>query len=131
MVNCKGRMLNILRTKNEEPVHVPLNDCCFGRPQGCARAGATEEGVCFGRPRQANGLKMVDIGLMTCFLKPELRIFGGTICGSIFATRLRMKGAALEDIVDLLGHESLTMTRPQAHLGAEQVARGRVFAETK
>jgi hypothetical protein len=32
--------------------------------------------------------------LMTCFLKPELRTFGGTICGSIFASRLRMKGAS-------------------------------------
>ena len=26
MVDCKGRMLNIPRTKNEEPIHVPLND---------------------------------------------------------------------------------------------------------
>ena len=26
MVDWKGRMLNISRTKNEEPIHVPLND---------------------------------------------------------------------------------------------------------
>ena len=26
MVDWKGRMLNIPRTKNEEPIHVPLND---------------------------------------------------------------------------------------------------------
>jgi hypothetical protein len=26
MVDWKGRMLNILRTKNEEPIHVPFND---------------------------------------------------------------------------------------------------------
>jgi integrase len=26
MVDWKGRMLNIARTQNEEPVHVPLND---------------------------------------------------------------------------------------------------------
>ena len=26
MVDCKGRMLNIPRTKNEERIHVPLND---------------------------------------------------------------------------------------------------------
>ena len=26
MVDFKGRMLNIPRTKNEEPIHVPLND---------------------------------------------------------------------------------------------------------
>src|ERR1700738_5196455 len=34
-----------------------------------------------------------------------------------FASRLRMKGAPLEDIADLLGHKSLTMTRRDAHLG--------------
>lgn len=35
-----------------------------------------------------------------------------------FASRSRMKGAPVEDIADLLGHKSLTMTRRYAHLGA-------------
>jgi site-specific recombinase XerD len=38
-----------------------------------------------------------------------------------FASRLRMKGAALEDIADLLGHKSLTMTRRYAHLGPNKL----------
>jgi len=38
-----------------------------------------------------------------------------------FASRLRMKGAPLEDIADLLGHKSLTMTRPYAHLGPNKL----------
>jgi integrase len=29
MVDWKGRMLNIPRTKNEEPIHVPLNDAAL------------------------------------------------------------------------------------------------------
>jgi hypothetical protein len=29
MVEWKGRMLNIPRTKNEEPAHVPLNDAAI------------------------------------------------------------------------------------------------------
>jgi integrase len=29
MVDWKGRMLNIPRTKNEEPVYVPLNDAAM------------------------------------------------------------------------------------------------------
>jgi hypothetical protein len=32
-----------------------------------------------------------------------------------------MKGAPLEDIVDLLGHKSLTMTRRYAHLGSNKL----------
>jgi site-specific recombinase XerD len=38
-----------------------------------------------------------------------------------FASRLRMKGAPLEDIADLLGHKSLTMTRRYAHLGPSKL----------
>jgi integrase len=29
MVDFKGRMLNIPRTKNEQPIHVPLNDAAI------------------------------------------------------------------------------------------------------
>jgi hypothetical protein len=32
-----------------------------------------------------------------------------------------MKGALLEDIADLLGHKSLTMTRRYAHLGPNRL----------
>src|SRR6202035_3846360 len=38
-----------------------------------------------------------------------------------FASRLRMKGAPLEDIADLLGPKSLTMTRRYAHLGPNKL----------
>ena len=38
-----------------------------------------------------------------------------------FASRLRMKGAPLEDIAGLLGHKSLTMTRRYAHLGPNKL----------
>jgi site-specific recombinase XerD len=38
-----------------------------------------------------------------------------------FASRLRMEGAPLEDIADLLGHKSLTMTRRYAHLGPNKL----------
>jgi site-specific recombinase XerD len=37
------------------------------------------------------------------------------------ASRLRMQGAPLEDIADLLGHRSLTMTRRYAHLGPNKL----------
>ena len=45
----------------------------------------------------------------------------GRIGWHTFASRLRMKGAPLEDIADLLGHKSLTMTRRYAHLGPNKL----------
>ncbi len=38
-----------------------------------------------------------------------------------FASRLRMKGAPLEDVADLLGHKGLWMTRRYAHLGPNKL----------
>jgi len=38
-----------------------------------------------------------------------------------FTSRLRMKCAPLEDIADLLGHKSLTMSRRYAHLGPNKL----------
>jgi site-specific recombinase XerD len=38
-----------------------------------------------------------------------------------FASRLRMKGAPLEDIADLLGHKNVTMIRRYAHLGPNKL----------
>jgi site-specific recombinase XerD len=35
----------------------------------------------------------------------------------MFAGRVRIDGAPLEDIADLVGHKSLTMTRQYAHVG--------------
>jgi integrase len=46
MVDFRGRMLNIPRTKNDEPIRVPLlKRCCRSRPSGCAQAGRWE-GAC-------------------------------------------------------------------------------------
>jgi integrase len=38
-----------------------------------------------------------------------------------FASRLRRRGAKLEDIAELLAHKSLTMTKRYAHLGPNQL----------
>jgi integrase len=48
-----------------------------------------------------------------------------------FASRLRMKGAPLEDIADLLAHKSLTMTRPYAHFRSEQITCSGILARRR
>jgi site-specific recombinase XerD len=49
-------------------------------------------------------------------MEAEIKNFRWHDLRHTFASRLRMKGAPLEDIADLLEHMSLTMTRPYVHL---------------
>lgn len=120
MVDWKGRMLNIPRTKNEEPIHVPLNDDAIaalkvvhgrGRKRGRVfRSAKTREPL-------ENGRHWFDDAVAEAGLKN----FRWHDLRHTFASRLRMKGAPLEDIADLLGHKSLAMTRRYAHLGPNKL----------
>jgi site-specific recombinase XerD len=78
---------------------------------------ATEEGVCFTQPRRVNRLK----NRRHSFDEAEIKNFRWHDLRHTFASGLRMKGAPLEDIADLLGHKSLTMTRRYAHLGPNKL----------
>jgi integrase len=120
MVDFKGRMLNIPRTKNEEPIHVPLNDAAIValrvvHDRGDGR-GRVFHSAKTGEPLE-NGRHWFDEAVTETEIKNsrwhDLR--------HTFASRLRMKGAPLEDIADLLGHKSLTMTRRYAHLGLNKL----------
>ncbi len=120
MVDFKGRMLNILRTKNEEPLHVPLNDVAIaalklvhGRGSGRGRVFQSAK---TGEPLE-NGRHWFDDAVIEAGIKN----FRWHDLRHTFASRLRMKGAPLEDIADLLGHKSLTMTRRYAHLGPNKL----------
>ena len=120
MVDFKGRMLNIPRTKNEEPIHVPLNDAAIAalrvvhdRGDGRGRVFQSAK-TC--KPLE-NGRHWFDEAVM----EAEIKNFRWHDPRHTFASRLRMKGAPLEDIADLLGHKSLTMTRRYAHLGPNKL----------
>ena len=120
MVDFKGRMLNIPRTKNEEPIHVPLNDAAIAalrvvhdRGDGRGRVFQSAK-TC--KPLE-NGRHWFDEAVM----EAEIKNFRWHDLRHTFASRLRMKGAPLEDMADLLGHKSLTMTRRYAHLGPNKL----------
>jgi integrase len=120
MVDWKGRMLNIPRTKNEEPIHVPLNDAAVaalrvvhGRGDGRGRVFQSSK---TGEPLE-NGRHWFDEAI----LKAGIQNFRWHDLRHTFSSRLRMKGTPLEDIADLLGHKSLTMTRRYAHLGPNKL----------
>lgn len=78
--------------------------------------GGMEEGVCSSQPRRENRSKTGGIGSTTPVAEAGSKSFRWHDLRHTFASRLRMKGAPLEDIADLLGHKSLATTRRYAHL---------------
>lgn len=84
MVDWKGRMLSIPRTKNEEPIHVPLNDAAMAAlkiVRGRGRAnGRVFQSAKTGEPLE-NGRHWFDDAVR----EAESKTFGGTTCD----TRLR------------------------------------------
>ncbi len=113
-------MLNVPRTKNEEPIHVPLNDAAVAalrvvhsRGEGKGRVFQSAK---TGEPLE-NGRHWFD----DAAAEAQIKNFRWHDLRHTFASRLRMKGAPLEDIADLLGHKSLTMTRRYAHLGPNKL----------
>ncbi len=120
MVNWKTRMLSIPRTKNEEPLHLPLNDSALAALklvfEGSDRKGRVFKSAKTGDPLE-NGRHWFDDAMA----EAKLKNFHWHDLRHTFASRLRMKGTPLEDIADLLGHKSLTMTRRYAHLGPNRL----------
>ena len=120
MVDWTGRMLNIPTSKNGEALHVPLNNAALAALrtvyQRGEKTGRVFQSGKTGKPL-ANSRHWFDDALgkanITDFHWHDLR--------HDFASKLRMKGAKLEDIGELLGHKSLTMTKRYAHLGPNQL----------
>jgi integrase len=120
MIDWKSRELHISRTKNEEPLHVPLNDAAVAALKVVLETGDGKgrvfKSVKTGEPLE-NGRHWFDGAVV----EAKLKNFHWHDLRHTFARRLRMKGAPLEDIADLLGHKSLTMTRRYAHLGPNKL----------
>jgi integrase len=120
MVDWGARVLHIPRTKNDEPIHLPLNDAALsvlrtlkGRSKGKERVFISEEtGEPLNCPKHwfTDAVRLAGI---QDFRWHDLR--------HTFATRLRGRGVALEDIADLLGHKTLAMTKRYAHISMERL----------
>jgi integrase len=79
MVDWKSRMSNISRTKNDEAVHVPLNDAAVAALKAVFDRG-DGRGRVFRSGKTGERSKMRGIGLMTRSLTPSSRTFIGMIC---------------------------------------------------
>jgi integrase len=113
-VNLVLRIATVPRSKNDAPVHVPLNDDAMralrvfqSRADGTGRVVRNAAGKTlnvnahwFPHAVRATGIKD--------FRWHDLR--------HTFASRLRQSGTSLGNIAELLGHKTLAMSRRYAHL---------------
>jgi integrase len=120
MVDWKSRELHIPRTKNEEPLHVPLNDAAISALKTVLKGG-DGKGRVFTSVKTGDPLENARRWFDDAVVEAKLKNFHWHDLRHTFASRLRMKGAPLEDIADLLGHKNLTMTRRYAHLGPNKL----------
>lgn len=120
MVDWKSRMLNISRTKNGEAVHVPLNEAALAALKTVFERGSGRRRV-FLSSKTGEALEKARHWFDNAVAEAELQNFHWHDRRYTFAGRLRMIGAPLEGIADLLGHKSLTMTRRSAHLGPNRL----------
>jgi integrase len=120
MVDWKSRMLNSSRTKNDEAVHVPLNDAALAALKTVFERGSAR-GRVFRSSKWGEVLENARHWFDDAVVEANLKNFRWHDLRRTSASRRRMKGASLEDIADLLGRKSLTMTKRYAHLGPNRL----------
>ena len=120
VVDWEMRMLHIPRTKNEEALHVPLNEAALAALRVLLSRGDGTECV-FRSEATGEPLKGSRHWFESAVRAARIKDFRWHDLRHTFASRLRMKGVPLEDIADLLGHKSLMMTRRYAHLGPSRL----------
>lgn len=118
-VNLELRVATIPRSKNQEPVYIPLNDTAVGtllafraRGDGIGRVVRNAAGETL----NVNAHWFVDV-----VRAAGIRNFRWHDLRHTFASRLRQAGESLETIAELLGHKGLTMTKRYAHLSASHL----------
>jgi integrase len=108
------RVATIPRSKNDEPVHIPLNPAAMraliafrARGNGTGRAVRNAAGETLTVNAHWFPDALLAVGIAN-FHWHDLR--------HTFASRLRQSGAPLGHIAELMGHKGLSMTRRYAHL---------------
>ena len=120
MVDWRARMLHIPRTKNEEPLHLPLNDAALAALR-VAHFQGDGQGRVFRSERTGEPLEHPRHWFEPALCSAGITGFHWHDLRHTVASRLRMRGTPLEDIADLLGHKSLAMTKRYAHLGPSRL----------
>jgi integrase len=113
-VNVELRVATVTRSKNDDPVHVPLNDDAM---RALRVFRSREDGT--GRVvRNASGetLTVNAHWFPGAVRTAGIKDFRWHDCRHTFASRLRQSGTPLGNIAELLGHKTLAISRRYAHL---------------
>lgn len=116
MVDLNRKMLDIRRTKNEEPIHVYSNKSAVEALEKARRQG-NRSGRIFRAKTAGEPLQGPRTWFERALKDAKIDGFHWHDLRHTFASRLRQEGAKLEDIAEALGHKTLMMTRRYAHLG--------------
>lgn len=120
MVEWDARVLHIPRTKNDEPIHLPLNDAALTVLRKLEKDSKGKERV-FISEETGQPLNCPKHWFTDAVRLAGIQDFRWHDLRHTFATRLRQRGVALEDIADLLGHKTLAMTKRYAHISMERL----------
>ncbi len=120
MLDWSGRMLNTPTSKNGEALHIPLNNAAMAALKTVYQRGE-KSGRIFRSEKTGEPLENWRHWIGKAVMKAGITNFRGHDLRHDFASKLRRRGAKLEDIAELLAHKSLTMTKRYAHLGPNQL----------
>ncbi len=113
-------MLNIPPSKNGQPLHIPLNAAALAALKLVYQRG-DGTGRVFQSAKTGNPLENGGHWFAQAVEKAGIVDFHWRDLRHTFATKLRTKCTALEDIADLLGHKSLTLSKRYSHLGPNKL----------
>jgi integrase len=113
-VDLVGRTLTVTRTKNGDPITLPLNEdatraLSIFRSRGDGNGRVVRNAA--GETLEVNAHWFVPV-----VRAAGIKNFRWHDCRHCFASRLRQAGVPLGNIAELLGHRGLAMTRRYAHL---------------
>jgi len=120
MVDWKGRILDIPRTKNEEAIHVPLNDAALAALQ-VVHARGDGEGRVFQSEKTGEPLENGRHWFDDAVIEAGIKNFRWHDLRHTFASRLRMKGTPLEHCGSL-GAQEFDDDATVCASGSEQAA---------
>jgi integrase len=129
-IDLAARVATVPRTKNGEPVHIPLNaDAMKALMVFHARGDGTGRVV---RNMAGEPLNYPTHWFVPAVRAAKIRDYKWHDNRHTYASRLRQTGTPLGNIAELLGHKGLAMTRRYAHLSISNLheAVARIAAPT-
>jgi integrase len=121
MIDWTRNVLDLPRTKNDEPIHVPLNDTVLQTLRSLPSWQERKGPIFRNQRRPEEPVLSNDHWFKPALKAAGIRDFRWHDIRHTFASWLVQDGVPLDRLSKLLGHKSLTMTMRYAHLAPNQL----------